>query len=156
MITDKTIWNCRSYFLCLSFNVSHICWILPRQGVHFAESFYEERNGSYGRSKETLWHCYGFYVFAQGSASKGGQLWPLFLSASCKIGWNIAKDANNLFWKVSLQFLWHFYPRTGLQGGALLTPINNVYSIISCQHHILMSSVIDIIGKNCAFFNQNY
>ena len=30
--------------------------------------FMWKRNGSYGRSKETLWHCYGFYVFAQGPA----------------------------------------------------------------------------------------
>ena len=50
-----------------------------------------------------------------------------------------------------------FTPRTKLEGWAVLTPINKFYSSLSCQHHILLSNVRDIIMKHNAFLiKMNY
>ena len=65
MITDKTIWpfgnHCQNQFYCM----------LGLENI-LVRVFMRKRNGSYGRSKETLWHCYGFYLFAQVGDGGGG------------------------------------------------------------------------------------
>ena len=97
--------------------------------------FMRKRNGSYGRSKETLWHCYGFYVFAQAPESKRGSNSDPF---SCRHRVRLDEILLMLptigFERSVLQLLC-FYPRTEAPRGGSYDPYQQPlqqYFIISC------------------------
>ena len=151
--------NCQTYFLCLAFAcIAHMLDLAKTPRPFCWKFLWGREMGVMGGVRRRCDTVTAFMFLPKDPDPRGGNSDPFSCQHHSRLDEKMLMPPFSQ--KSVLKGLFYsFYLFTqgpSSKGGQFWPPINNFYSSLSSQHHIILSNVRDIIRKNYALFHQNW